>query len=74
MILREGHGVAVGAVESTGLRIEVLVVVFRLGRRVDENVRLRDRRAREVVGTECGLVGDRAPVEWKLLTIVAELE
>src|SRR6516164_9514288 len=72
--LSKGDGIPTRAVEPRAVRIEVLVVVLGFVRCVDEDVRLCNRRAREIVGAEGGFVGDRAPAMRKLLTPVAELE
>ena len=59
LILREGDGVAIGAVEPRAAYVEVLIEIFRFIRRIDQNVRLGRRCAREIVGAECGSVRDR---------------
>ena len=74
LVLREGHRVAVGAVEPHARRIEVLIEILRLVRRVDEDVGFGHRRAGEVVGAEGCFVGNRAPMVRKLLAVVAEFE
>src|SRR4029077_14710105 len=74
LILGESHGVAVCAVEPGTGRVEVLVVVFRLVWRIDEDVRFSHCSAREVVGAEGGLVRYCAPIMRKLFAVVAELE
>jgi hypothetical protein len=45
---------------SSGSRVEVLIEIFRLGWRIDQDVRFGDRRPREIVCPERGLIGDRA--------------
>src|SRR5262245_45404826 len=74
LILGEGHGVSVVAVEALTAAVEVLIEILGLRRLVDEDVRLADRGAREIVGAEGRAVRLRAPVLRKLESPVPELE
>jgi len=72
--LFKGDGVSPGTSEPPASHIEVLIEIARLARPVDEDVRLRDRRARVVIGAELGAVDHRGPVVGKRNAKIAELK
>jgi hypothetical protein len=71
LVFGKCHRIAVRAVQPPADRVEVLIEIFCLIRRIDEDVGFRDRSASEIINAEGSFVGNCAPVVGKLLTPIS---
>jgi len=74
LFFSKGYAVLARAIKVKSILVEVLIEVLRLFRRVYKDVGLCNRRASEVICSECCFVRNRAPVVRQLPTVIAELE